>query len=54
MGPLERTRELTNKFHFPCHLKYRLVDGLGIFQLAGSVVLDYQAGQTKGDGIILL
>ena len=43
VGPLERTPELTNKSHSFCRLKFRLVDGLGIFQLAGPVMLDHLA-----------
>ena len=54
MGPLERTPELTNKFHYLCGIKYGLVDGLGIIQLAGSAMLDYLAGQTRGDEMIYL
>ena len=54
VGPLERTPELTNKFHYLCGIKYGLVDGLGIIQLAGSAMLDYLAGQTRGDEMIYL
>ena len=54
VGPLERTPELTKKFHSLCHIKYGLVDGLGIIQLAGSGMLDYLAGQTRGDKMIHL
>ena len=46
VGQLERTPELTNKFYSLCRLKYRLVDGLGIFQHAESV--------TRGDEMIHL
>ena len=45
VGPLERTPELTNKFYSLCRLKYRLVDGLGIFQHAELVTLDCLTGQ---------
>ena len=54
MGPLERTPELTKKFHSLCHIKYSLVDGLGIIQLARSGMLDYLAGQRRGDKMIHL
>ena len=54
VGQLERTPELTKKFHSLCHIKYGLVDGLGMIQLAGSGMLDYLAGQTRGDKMIHL